>query len=185
MLKYLPNALLVLVALAIVYGVYSKFSTPSPRASRLDCQEEVACFERRMAEPATIQQAQTLLKSGAYRIASSIQPAKYMTSRLFGYVDTNTTDRALETAIARIAATEERAAETNATLLLDYLIYENDKEDPGKKNKKAKLYEGYLNFAFKLEGETLYKFQIDFMDPQGRDIPKRFECAVRSFMTLR
>jgi hypothetical protein len=65
-----------------------------------------------------------------------------------------------------------------------YYIYENDKEDKGKKNKDALLYAGYLVFEFKLDNEILYKIQIDYMQTDASDIKSRVNCAIESFLTI-
>jgi hypothetical protein len=65
-----------------------------------------------------------------------------------------------------------------------YYIYENDKNDPGKKTKKSKLYAGYIVFEVKNKNnKTIYKVQIDFMDKHGADIVGSINCTIESFMT--
>ena len=64
------------------------------------------------------------------------------------------------------------------------LIYENDKEDKGKKNNDAKSYAGYLVFEFKYNNTLVYKIQSDYMNLNGNDIEDRMNCAIKSFVSL-
>ncbi len=70
-------------------------------------------------------------------------------------------------------------------LQIKYYIYENDKEDSGKKGKKSKLYAGYLLFEFKLQNKLIYKIQTDYMKIDASDIQSRINCVIKSFITLK
>jgi len=70
-------------------------------------------------------------------------------------------------------------------LIIDYYIYENDKEDKGKKGAKSKLYAGYVLFEFKLDNKLVYKIQTDYMDIDGKDIKERMVCAIDSFLSIK
>jgi hypothetical protein len=50
--------------------------------------------------------------------------------------------------------------------------------------KKAKMYEGYLLFEYKLDTKLIYKMQIDFLDKEGRDIGSVMECSLKSLWSL-
>lgn len=175
-------ALFVLL-LGMGYWLFLKESKPKSAAvKRIPCQSEVVCFERtyRMGE---LQKVIDLLKARRYTLVSRIQKSEYMPSRLFGFISKEQVDAMVATAIeTRVPKLD--AGTTEGNLVIDYLIYENDKLHPGKKTEKSKWYEGYLAFSFKLEGATVYKFQIDFMDEQGADIPERVACAVASLLSL-
>ncbi len=67
---------------------------------------------------------------------------------------------------------------------LHILVYENDKLDPKKKTKKAKLYQGYLDFNFKLDNKIVYKIQLDFYAHDGSDIKEIISCAKKSVLSL-
>ena len=86
--------------------------------------------------------------------------------------------------IQKQIASHQRATKSNKKLVIDYFIYENDKDDPGKKTAKSKLYAGYLVFNFLLEGEQVYRLQIDFMDMQGKDIDEKIRCIMKSVLSL-
>ena len=185
-MKYLSIAAALLVAIAIGIGIYGELNKGSAKAVRLPCQNAVTTFEARYGDPAALQEALALLERRAYRVVSSFQKSQYMESRLFEYVDMERTTQQIIAALeAQLPPAPADAAANGRALVIDYLIYENDKKDPRKKTKKSKLYEGYLLFALKLDGKTLYKFQIDFMGPEGSDIPERIACAVRSITTLK
>lgn len=68
--------------------------------------------------------------------------------------------------------------------MINYYIYENDKEDSGKKNNDAKSYAGYLVFEFKYDNKLVYKIQTDYMNLDGNDIDDRMDCAVNSFISI-
>ena len=69
-------------------------------------------------------------------------------------------------------------------LLLDYYIYENDKEDSGKKNSEAKIYAGYLMFEFKYNNKLVYKIQTDYMNLDANDLEERMDCVLNSFISI-
>ncbi len=158
-------------------GIYQELTKPSITALRLTCHKETTTFERPYGTKAEIQTAQRLLQEGAYSITASAQPSKYMKSRLFESVSLAQTDTILRNLLA-----PPKTSENNVSI--NYAIYENDKMDPGKKSPKSKLFEGYVTFEYRLEKKLIYKVQIDFMDPQGKDISRRIECAVASFMSI-
>jgi hypothetical protein len=177
-------SLLILFALLLGTGFWFFYQEQKPKScaiKRLPCQQQVVCFERTY-HMENLQKAIDLLKARRYTLVSHIQKAEYMESALFGHVDKAAVDAMVTAAIdAQVPHGDTPSGET---LLIDYLIYENDKLHPGKKTDKSKLYEGYLAFSFKLDGKTVYKFQIDFMDEKGADIPDRVACAVRSLLSL-
>ncbi|WP_051906916.1 MULTISPECIES: hypothetical protein [unclassified Sulfurospirillum] len=105
------------------------------------------------------------------------QPSRYTPTALFNYVDTE----ALQEKIRKRFGEED----AKSALVLSVLLYENDLLDPGKKTQDAKKYAGYLVFAFELDGELIYKIQIDFMDKKGGDIASKIECAYASVTSLR
>jgi len=167
------------------YGLFVQQQKPKSGASkRIPCQKEAVCFERTY-HIGNLKTVVALLEARRYTLNSRIKKSEYMPSRLFEHVDKAQVDRmvreAIETQVSKAEASEEVLGHE---LTIDYMIYENDKLDPGKKTDKSKLYEGYLVFDFKLDGKTAYKFQIDFMDKNGADIPKRVACAIRSLISL-
>jgi len=159
------------------YGVYSQLST-KPAPKRLACHEKTTTFERTYGTPQAIKTAQHLLREGAYSIAIKTQPSVYMPSQLFTWVKAPVLTQAFVSAIGTAPSVQP------ARVGIDCLIYENDKEDPGKKSPKSKRYAGYVVASLLLDNTLLYKIQIDFMDPKGNDIAERVACAVASIMSL-
>jgi hypothetical protein len=185
-MKYLSIGAVLLVVIAIGYGIYGELNKGSAKSSRLPCHKATTTFEHRYGDSAALQEALVLLEQRAYTIVASVQKSHYMESRLFDAVDVEQTTQQVKAALeAQLPPAPAEAAPAEKKVVIDYLIYENDKKDPRKKTKKSKLYEGYLLFALKLDGKTLYKFQVDFMGPKGGDIRERIECAVRSIITLK
>lgn len=74
--------------------------------------------------------------------------------------------------------------EDSRRVQIDTYLYENDKNDKGKKTKKAKLYAGYVVMDFKLDKKSVYKIQVDYMDIDTKDLKNRVDCAIQSFITL-
>lgn len=174
-----------ILLLGVGYGLFLQQQKPKSAAStRIPCQKEAVCFERtyRIENLKTVL---ALLKARRYAVNSRIKKSEYMVSELFEHVDKAEVDRMVaQTIETRVPKAEAPEPAEGHKLLIDYLIYENDKFDPGKKTDKSKLYEGYLVFDFKLDGKTAYKLQIDFMDKKGADIPERIACTIRSILSL-
>jgi len=170
----------VLIALIVVgRGIYQQVNKKGANISRIPCQKEMVAFER-LYDPELHEHAKAALLSGNYELTSYIKKAKYMKSRLFDYVNLNDVDKM----VAEVIDTRKQiAVVSDRKLHITYYIYENDKKDPGKKTPKSKLYAGYLHFTFELDGKKIYINQMDFMDLQGKDIHKRVDCAIESFIT--
>ena len=105
-----------------------------------------------------------------------------MQTKLATHISLSEVDKMIQDQIDLHKMTEEKSAKE---LLIDYFIYENDKEDPGKKTAKSKRYAGYLVFNFRIEGEKVYRIQMDFMDLQGKDIKEKIVCVFDSVMSLK
>jgi hypothetical protein len=103
-----------------------------------------------------------------------------MKSQLFEYVDIKKVDQDVKDAIATYQTAHIGNSEP---VTIKYLIYENDKNDPGKKTQKSKLYAGYMKFDVVYKKKRVYAVQIDFMDMEGKDISQRVSCAIKSIMT--
>lgn len=164
----------------LLYGVYSK-TQKSIKSKRLECQSITTTFEKIFLE-APINEAIKTLKNGNYQIISHIEYSKYMKSNLINILDKNQSDVLLKNILEKnmISKKEDSKEKT----IIDYYIYENDKEDNGKKNNEAKSYAGYLVFEFKYENKLVYKIQTDYMNLDGNDIDKRMNCVIDSFISI-
>lgn len=168
-----------LLVLLITFSI-NKPKNTSGKSKWLPCHNEVVVFEK-VYKPKLFEEARDALKQQNYLIDSRIQKAHYMKSQLFEYVDIKNVDQNVKKAVGVYASETKRETES---LKLRYLIYENDKNDPGKKTQKSKVYAGYLKFELFYKSKRVYAIQIDFMDLQGKDIPQRIDCAMQSIMTL-
>lgn len=173
-----------LVSYLIINSIYqeiTKDKTPG-KAKRLSCQKRVTTFER-VYNLDEIKIVQNAIKNGNINFVSSIEKSIYMKSSLFEHISLVQTDKVFKQALSSYVK-KETAIDTTA-YKLSYIIYENDKLDPGKKNKKSKLYTGYVIVELKnMNNKDLYKVQIDFVDDKGADLSQSINCAVKSLMSL-
>lgn len=180
--KILPIILLVIITF-VAYGVYTQ-ANKSIKTKRIECQSKTTSFEKVFVE-SPIKEAISSLKANNYVLNSSIEYSKYMKSNLVNLLTKEQADEKLEKIIkSYIVETNTQAATSENKFSINYYIYENDKEDKGKKNNDAKSYAGYLVFEFKYDNILVYKIQTDYMDLNGTDIEDRMNCAVKSFISL-
>ena len=180
------NKLFIVVILAIIsfigYGVYSQIQSESKKKEkRIPCQKETVTFEK-ITNIDLIEKSVDLLKTGNYIVKSRIEQSKYMKSKILNYISIKEANLYLKNSIEKYSTNTKYSEEK---LLIDYYIWENDKEDKGKKSDKAKLYAGYLVFEFKLKNQLVYKIQTDYMKMDTSDIPNRMNCIIESFITLK
>jgi hypothetical protein len=167
----------------VAYGVY-KQANKSIKTKRIECQSKTTTFEKILIEE-PIKEAINALKTNSYTLNSSIEYSKYMKSNLVNILTKEQADEKLEKIIKTyIVDTNTQINSDDKKLLIDYYIYENDKEDKGKKNNDAKSYAGYLLFEFKYNNKLVYKIQSDYMNLDGNDIEDRMTCAIKSFTSL-
>ncbi len=178
-MKYVYYVLIIVFVYFIGNDIYQQNTKKGARSSRLACQKEFKVFEK-VYKKDLLEKVTLALKSGNYELDSSIKKAKYMKSTLFDYVHIEEVDQDVREAIAKHKQSDLHSDEK---VKITYYIYENDKKDPGKKTKKSKLFAGYLRFSFTLDTKKVYMIQVDFMNPQGRDIQKSAACAIESFVT--
>jgi hypothetical protein len=178
--KILPIILLILITF-VSYGVY-KQANKSVKTKRLECQAKTTTFERIFVEE-PIKEAINSLKSNNYTINSFIKYSKFMKSNLINILTKEQADEILEKVI-KSQIKEPIKTSDDTKVLIDYYIYENDKEDTGKKNNDAKSYAGYLMFEFKYKNILVYKIQTDYMDINASDIENRMNCVIKSFIEI-
>lgn len=179
--KLLP--LILILAIGFVsYGVYTQ-ANKSLKSKRLDCQANTTTFERLFLE-APLKEAIDSFKSNNYSVKSNIEYSKIMSSNLINILNVEQANEILERSIAANINTKNTHIEDEHKVLIDYYIYENDKEDKGKKNKDAKNYAGYLVFEFKYNNTLVYKIQTDYMNLNGTDIEDRMNCVIKSFISI-
>ncbi len=177
------NRLLIIVFASIVlffsYGIYTNINKTDKKSKRVICQRQTVTFES-IYNLQKISKAQSLFTSKNYIIKSDIIYSVFMPTVLKEFFDIKRADNILKRniLIKDIIKTDEK-------LLIDYYVYENDKEDKNKINPKAKLYAGYLVFEFKLDDKIVYKIQTDYMQEDGSDIENRMKCVIKSFLSVK
>lgn len=164
-----------------IYTQMTKDKVPG-KVKRLECHKTTTAFERGYGDQ-EIQQGQELLLSGNYIISYGIDKSTYMKSSLFNFVDMEKLHKDFSFFLQDKVKREKKE---DGILKVEYTVYENDKEDPKKKSDNCKLFRGYVVMKFKNQNnKVVYQIQIDFMDSQGKDIPKTLECAIESFITYK
>ncbi|MEA1914322.1 MAG: hypothetical protein U9N30_03305 [Campylobacterota bacterium] len=153
----------------------------SAKSTRIACQKLSVTFER-VSQATKIIDIQNAIKANAMHVNLEVEKAQYMESQMFNYVNPSSVK---QTVLNTLKTYQKDDAKSSKEVVLDVLIYENDKGDPGKKTKKSKLYAGYLIFKFKVQKALVYQVQIDFMDLKGADITSKVNCAIESVMTLK
>ena len=181
--KYFSFIVVFAVVLVIGNEIYTQVNKKpkSAKSTRLSCHKDSVTFEK-VIKPKLVQELLQTLKSQDYKVNVWADKSKYMTSVMFNFVDIKKIDEDIKTKIKNYKLDIE--AKKTSDVLIDVMVYENDKKDPGKKTKRSKLYAGYLVFTFKVGIKKVYKIQTDFMDLKGEDIPKRVSCIINSVMTL-
>jgi hypothetical protein len=163
-----------------IYQEINKDKTPG-KAKRIACQKELTTFERAF-DTQSIHSLQKSIESGKIQFSSDIEKSIYSKSTLFEYLSLAKTDMLFR---SELSLYQKNNLFIDHDYNLHYYIYENDKNDPGKKNKKSKNYAGYVVLEVKNNNQIIYKVQVDFMDEKGLDIDKSFKCIVKSLMTFK
>ncbi|RXK01519.1 hypothetical protein CRV02_08395 [Arcobacter sp. CECT 8989] len=172
--------LILAIALFFAYGIYEQVNKKTIKSKRVACQEQTTTFEK-ISNKDKIKEAINLLKTQNIKMTSDIEYSTIMKSVLINHY----TKKNLQTDVDEVLSSYFTSnKDSKKKLEIDYYIYENDKEDKGKKNKKAKLYAGYLVFEFKVDEKQVYKIQTDYMKEDGNDIKQRIECVFKSFISL-
>lgn len=180
MKKILPIALILLI-LFVTFAVFEELNKFDPKKKRLACQEKTTTFEKIEFEN-PIWETNNLIETNNFIIKSNIEYSKYMESHLINILNVKQADEILNRVLKNYIKSD---IPNDKKLVIDYYIYENDKEDKGKKSPKAKLYAGYLMFEFKLDGNLVYKIQSDYMSLEAKDIEERMDCIIKSFISIK
>lgn len=173
---------IVIILFSVIFYVVFKEATKSAKTKRVECQIQTTTFEKIFVEE-PITEAINSFKSNNYEIISDIEYSKYMKSNLINILTKEQSDEKLKTVINKYLSLDNKQ-NNDKKVLIKYYIYENDKEDSGKKNDEAKKYAGYLVFEFKYDNKLVYKIQTDYMNLDGNDIDERMDCAINSFISI-
>ena len=178
MKKILPIVVIALFSF-VFYEVYTQ-ATKSVKVKRVECQSKTVTFEKIFVEE-PIKESINLFLTNNYEVNSHMEYSKYMKSHLKDILTKEQADELLENVIKAYVKNKVASQEK---VSINYYIYENDKEDTGKKGAKSKLYAGYLVFEFKLGNKLIYKIQTDYMDIDAKDVAQRMDCAINSFVSI-
>lgn len=176
------NILLLILALFLGFAFYAVLTqvSKSSKSKRVECQTKTITFEKIFTEK-PILEAVKQLKLGNYEIISNIEYSKQMKSHLIEIFNKEKSDELLNEILKKYITTNTK---NSNGVLIDYYVYENDKEDTNKKNAEAKSYAGYLLFEFKYNNEVVYKIQTDYKDVNATDINERMDCVISSFTSI-
>ncbi|MDY0117703.1 MAG: hypothetical protein RBR59_09015 [Sulfurimonadaceae bacterium] len=182
-MRYLKTSIVTLLILSFVIfiavGIYQEATKTGAKSVRMTCHNKTTVFEK-VERPELIEEFQENIKHSHLTVRVRDQRAKYATSELFNYISIDDVLFLTQQAIKK----HQGDLNPMKQAVVDVLIYENDREDPGKKTLESKLYAGYLVFNFLLDETLVYKIQLDFMNKEAKDVPERIECAIESLFTL-
>ena len=175
----------IIIILIIGNEVYTQINKKpkSAKSIRLECHKKSITFEK-VLKPKLIKSLHQTLKSNDYKLVVWADKAKYMKSVMFEFVDINIIKKNIQQKI-KLYKLDNIEAKKTSNILIDVMVYENDKKDPGKKTKRSKLYAGYIELTAKVDKKVVYKIQTDFMNLKGEDIPNRISCIVNSIMSIK
>lgn len=179
-MKKIVTLIIVLLIITIGLSIYKQIKKDL-KIKRVECQEKTITFEK-LYKKESVGRAIQLLQTHNYLIHTNIEYSKFMKSNLVNHLNQQQNQTLFESVLLSYLKEAEPSKEK---LVIDYYIYENDKEDKGKKQDGAKKYAGYLVFEFKLNKQVIYKIQTDYMKLDGSDISERMECVMKSFTTLK
>ncbi|KIM03791.1 MAG: hypothetical protein KN64_11230 [Sulfurovum sp. AS07-7] len=114
------------------------------RAKRIECQAKSITFER-IYSPSHIKEAINALKSGNVKTKYKMVPSVYATSQMEKYFTIEDVNNDL---LKILANHKKQNKAKEQPLLIDYYVYENDVDNPGKKTEDAKKYAGYIRMTF-------------------------------------
>ena len=176
----------ILLIVGVIYFLIGRGENESSRKtqklSELTCQNEVH-FESMVYDKTKVHRAKYLLNNKHYEIKSAISKAEFMKSRISTYLAKDGVDKVVKRVIDNLAKGTTKNLDIKK-LTIEYLIVENDKHNPIKRDGKVKFFVGYLKFKFIMEGKIVYEAQTDFIGTTGEDIPRRIKCVMTSFLNL-
>lgn len=181
MFKCVLGVIAVLFFYMIGTEVIGFMNKKSANSARLECHKKSTTFEY-VYQKDCVSMMLDAIQSNHVKLRSKFQLSEHMQTKLANHISLTQVDKMIKDQINLRKVTDKKS---DKELLIDYFIYENDKEDPGKKTAKSKRYAGYLVFHFLIEDEKIYRIQIDFMDLQGEDIEEKVGCVFDSVMSLK
>ena len=170
-----------ILAFFVIEAIYSQFNKKSAKSTSLACHKNITVFERIYLNE-ELENAKQSIKARNFQYAIKLQPSIYMQTKLFDYIKKED----IETIFTSELNKEENVLkEETKNVIIDILVYENDKKDPGKKTAKSKLYAGYLVISIWQNEKQIYRVQVDFLEDKGEDIPSRIKCAIETIFSAK
>ena len=180
-MRYILSLLILILISGGLYAALSNANKASFKQKRITCQQTTTTFERIYSQT-KLKEAITQLEANNYTIDIQIDYSKYMNSNLINILNEKQAIDKLQIVLKPFIKEQKQ---TEDKLLIDFYIYENDKEDKRKKGDKCKLYAGYVMLEFKYKGISIYKIQTDYMQDNISDMNERLTCAIKSFISLK
>ncbi len=174
--KYIYSIIIILFLYLTSSEIYKHINKKTARSSRITCQSKSITFERIYDANKVAIMKQKFL-TGNFILNSSIVKSKYMVSQIDNYIKIDKLNNLIKKIIGE-------SKKTNLPMNIKFILRENDKEDPGKKSPKSKLFMGYIRVTFYIDNKTVYSIQSDFRDSMGKDINNRIECIFDSLKSL-
>ena len=163
-----------------MYAVFTQ-ATKSAKVKRVECQSKTTTFEKIFVENPVHEGIDALL-SNNYIIKSEIEYSKVMQSNLKDKLYIEDLDKLLVNSINKYI---KEPKIDDKKVVINYYLYENDKNDSSKKNEDAKKYAGYLMFEFKYDKKLIYKIQTDYAQIDASDVTERMDCVINSFISIK
>ena len=154
MKKYLLFILVLFLGFTF-YAVLTQVSKSS-KSKRVECQTKTTTFEKIFTDK-PVTESIKFFKEGNYKIISSIEYSKHMKSNLINLLTKEKSNELLMEVLNKYVSTTNSL---NDKFIIQYYVYENDKEDTNKKNAEAKSYAGYLMFEIKYTMNLFIKSKL-------------------------
>lgn len=174
--KYIYSIVIMLFIYLASSEIYKQTNKKTAKTSRIECQSKSITFER-IYDKDKIDIIKENLLTGNFILETSIIKSTYMVSQIDNYLKIDK----LNNLIKKIVGESKKP---NLPMNINFILRENDKEDPAKKSPKSKLFMGYIRVTFDIDNKTVYSIQSDFKDSMGKDINNRIECIFNSLKSL-
>ncbi len=116
-----------------IYTIFFK-TKETAKTTRLACHKKSTTFETIYDKKLTYQAIKSL-ENGNVQTKYEMQFSKYMPSKMGQYFTIEQVDNDLQQILKTYKKGDQNGSKT---LLIDYFVYENDLDDPGKKNRGSK-----------------------------------------------
>lgn len=163
-----------IIVVTVVLTLYVKYG-PKQQVlhSNLPCQQQSVTYDK-VIHSSLLKKAQTLLDSGAYVLDGGIIKPRFGKSYFAKLITMNETDDYFKQAIAI------EPKDKNYVLKIRYELFENDKNDPRKKESQKK-YAGDLLSIFRINDQVVFRMKTRINTFDKQEIKERIQCSVKAF----